>query len=102
MALTLVSAISLGIWLYLVFGRGGFWRVGLHIPPLKNQVQEPARIVAVVPARDEAPVVGEAVRSLLNSGFPFRCKWCWWTTEVQTEPRRLRRKQQRRSAQQIA
>lgn len=70
MALTLISAIPLGVWLYLVFGRGGFWRVRPHLPPASRQLENPAHIIAVVPARDEAPVVGEAVRSLLEQRLP--------------------------------
>lgn len=66
MALTLVAAASLGIWLYLFLGRGGFWRVRPHLATTANNPERAARIVAIVPARDEASVVGEAVCSLLE------------------------------------
>ena len=70
MAPILLAAVPLGIWLYLLFARGAFWRVHTHLLPPSSESPNPARIVAVVPARDEAPVVGEAVRSLLQQALP--------------------------------
>ncbi len=58
------------IWLYLVLARGGFWRVS---DLLSTDAALPAvavRVVAVIPARNEAPVVGIAVRSLLAQHYP--------------------------------
>jgi hopene-associated glycosyltransferase HpnB len=57
--------------LYLFFGRGGFWRVRPHLVPADSAPEAPARIVAIVPARDEASVIGEAVRSLLEQWVPI-------------------------------
>ena len=53
-------------WAGLVFLRGGFWRVSLddHFRSERPARREP-RIEAVVPARNEAGVVGAAVASLL-------------------------------------
>jgi hopene-associated glycosyltransferase HpnB len=63
--LELVAALTLVIWIYLFFFRGGFWREFLRS---RDRPAAPAgsapRIVAVVPARDEADVVGRAVGSL--------------------------------------
>lgn len=70
MALILLAAIPLCIWLYLLFARGGFWRVRQHLSPPSNPSLHAGRIVAVVPARDEATVVGQAVRSLLEQTLP--------------------------------
>jgi hopene-associated glycosyltransferase HpnB len=61
------------IWLYLIAGRGGFWRAaerddeplslggpaGEHWPP----------VTAVIPARDEAACVAETVDSLLRQNY---------------------------------
>ncbi len=59
----------LAIWLYLLLGRGGFWR--MREPPLEGRLPEPApRIVAVMPARNEAAVVGRAVESLAAQRYP--------------------------------
>lgn len=58
-----LGAVALAAWLYLVFARGGFWRFrnndGL------GEIAR-ARIVAVVPARDEARYIGACVASLLG------------------------------------
>jgi hopene-associated glycosyltransferase HpnB len=58
----LIAAASLAAWVYLFAARGGFWRI--HVPaPLSSPV--PSRLVCVIiPARNEASVVGEAVTSL--------------------------------------
>lgn len=66
MALTVFAAVPVAIWLYIFFGRGGFWRVRQHLAPSSNDSINPRRIVAIVPARDEASVVGSAVQSLLG------------------------------------
>ena len=63
-----IAAASLGIWLYLIFGRGGFWREGV-LPPAPAPASWPA-ITAVVPARNEAAFIGEALRSLLVQDYP--------------------------------
>jgi hopene-associated glycosyltransferase HpnB len=69
-ALFALAALSLAIWLYLLLGRGFFWLARLPAP-----APAPARwpsAVAVVPARNEAAVVGEAVASLLAQDYPGR------------------------------
>ena len=70
MAITVLGAVSVATWLYLFFGRGGFWRVRPHLAPAARGSQKPSQIVAIVPARDEAAVVGTAVRSLLEQHLP--------------------------------
>jgi hopene-associated glycosyltransferase HpnB len=61
------AALSLLIWIYLVFARGGFWRIVIS----HSGVKPPARkVIAVVPARNEADVIGEAIASLLTQDFP--------------------------------
>jgi hopene-associated glycosyltransferase HpnB len=53
------------IWGYLLFGRGGFWRIQHAATPLPaNQI--PARIAVIIPARNEADVIGRAIISLLR------------------------------------
>jgi hopene-associated glycosyltransferase HpnB len=68
------GAITLLIWLYLVLGRGGFWRTKTGgAEPLRVQAPEDApSIVAVIPARNEAQVVGKAVASLARQTYPGR------------------------------
>jgi hopene-associated glycosyltransferase HpnB len=66
-----VAALSLGVWLYLVFGRGGFWLA------LEREAGAPAPfewpdVVAVIPARDEAGSIAATVGSLLSQDYPGR------------------------------
>ena len=57
------------IWLYLLAGRGGFWR--MRQEPGEGVLPTPAPcIVAVVPARNEAAVVGMAIASLARQEYP--------------------------------
>jgi hopene-associated glycosyltransferase HpnB len=65
-----ISAISLSIWAYLLVARGGFWRCR---PRDTQEAAPPAvwpSVVAVVPARDEAPHIGESIGSLLRQDYP--------------------------------
>ncbi len=57
------AAVPPAIWLYLLLARGGFWR-----PRTLPAVSETAhgRVVAVLPARDEAEHIARAVGSLLR------------------------------------
>jgi cellulose synthase/poly-beta-1,6-N-acetylglucosamine synthase-like glycosyltransferase len=63
-----VAALALAIWLYLALARGGYWRFDLP-EPVRVSGALPA-VVAVVPARNEAAVVGRAVKSLLDQDYP--------------------------------
>jgi hopene-associated glycosyltransferase HpnB len=65
----LLAAVALLVWLYLLLARGGFWRVSAQLaqPPVDHDLAR--SIVAVIPARNEAGVVGDAVRSLLQQDF---------------------------------
>jgi hopene-associated glycosyltransferase HpnB len=61
------GVLTLLIWAYLVLARGGFWRIYPTAPPEKNfRNTNPVRIAVIIPARNEADVVGRAVRSLLH------------------------------------
>ena len=76
----LIAWLSLLIWLVLLFGRGGFWRAQALERLSESTVHavgqaEIARrgawpaVVAVVPARNEADVIGRAVTSLLAQDY---------------------------------
>jgi hopene-associated glycosyltransferase HpnB len=59
--------VTVAIWTYLLFFRGGFWWLPFRPaaagnPPLRS-------VVAVVPARDEAATIGRAVTSLLEQDY---------------------------------
>jgi len=57
--------LSLLIWGYLLLARGQFWRVRTTLQP-RGVSEHPARIAVIIPARNEADVVGRAVTSLLQ------------------------------------
>jgi hopene-associated glycosyltransferase HpnB len=65
----LLAAAPLLIWVYLLTARGGFWRVARSLAPLAANTRVAKTVVAVVPARDEAAVIGDAVRSLLQQDY---------------------------------
>jgi hopene-associated glycosyltransferase HpnB len=70
LSLTLAVS-SLAVWLYLLCGRDSFWRARPRIeaeaPPSPAAWPE---VVAIVPARDEAAHVEEALCSLLAQDYP--------------------------------
>lgn len=63
--------LSLLIWLYLLAGRGQFWRsdIILEQQPVRLEPPYPS-VCAVIPARNEADCIGTTVRSLLNQDYP--------------------------------
>lgn len=72
LAARVVGGVALGAWLYLLLGRGGFWRTRE-----RDDQHEPAAepscwpaVVAVVPARDEADVIARSIGSLLAQDYP--------------------------------
>src|SRR5689334_22912107 len=60
--------LGLLIWGYLLLARGGFWRIHDAAPPASDRDanKSPVRIAVITPARNEADVVGRAIRSLLQ------------------------------------
>ncbi len=62
----ILAALPLLIWVYLLAARGGFWRVSRSLPPRLPEEGPAKKVVAVIPARNEAAVIGEAVESLLK------------------------------------
>src|SRR5215208_1130738 len=67
MAATILGAAAAAFWIYLIAFRGRFWWVR-HVPPAAPPA--PRAVVAVIPARDEAAVIGQAVTSLLAQAYP--------------------------------
>ena len=67
------AALSLGVWLYLIFARGGFWLAS------EREAGAPAPgawpdVVAIIPARDEAETIVATVGSLINQDYPGRLR----------------------------
>ena len=68
-----IAALACAAWVYLLLMRGGFWRAAerddvSEIAPSRS-ARWP-RVVAVMPARDEAEVIATSVTSLLRQDYP--------------------------------
>ncbi len=66
---TLLAAIPLAIWIYLFLARGNFWQAreeNIQLQPLAIW----PRVVAVVPARNEAGTITETISSLAGQDYP--------------------------------
>ena len=68
----LVASLACAAWLYLLLLRGGFWRAAERDDVADRADFMPAawpRVVAVVPARNEAEVIATSVGSLISGLF---------------------------------
>jgi hopene-associated glycosyltransferase HpnB len=74
LAAILTASLALAIWLYLIACRGRYW-----LAAERDDRAEPAppatpapwpRVVAVIPARDEAETIGATIESLLGQSYP--------------------------------
>lgn len=63
---TSVAVLTVVIWCYLMFARGAFWRIENVTLIAANNGAFRNGVVAIVPARDEAELIGPVVASLLN------------------------------------
>ncbi len=66
---TIGAGLCLAIWLYLLGFRGGFWRCDERLTPTPEPADWPA-VIAIVPARDEAASIREAITALLAQDYP--------------------------------
>src|SRR5215204_2034098 len=65
-----IALAALVIWLYLLLGRDGFWRAKERDDWTAAAPAEWPTVTAVVPARDEADVIGQSLASLLAQDYP--------------------------------
>jgi len=65
---TLIAAISLAIWIYLFFLRGNFWQLREDKIEPKPLDRWP-RVVAIVPARNEAETIARSITSLAKQDY---------------------------------
>ncbi len=68
--LTVIAGLSFAIRLYLLGFRGGFWHSDQRLDAEPGAPETWPAVVALVPARDEAEVVGAAVTALLTQDYP--------------------------------
>src|SRR6202035_1188778 len=66
----LVGVLTVAIWLYLLLGRGFFWR--FREEPAPELKRDGIPVAVVMPARDEAGVIDRAVTSVLTQDYPGR------------------------------
>lgn len=65
----ILALLSLAIWLYLLGLHGGFWRADQWLEELRRPADDLPPVIAVVPARNEAEVIGRSLRSLLSQNY---------------------------------
>ncbi|AVA34805.1 MULTISPECIES: glycosyltransferase [Cupriavidus] len=65
-----LSLLTLAVWCVLVFARAGFWRVRKPAP--SPAPAEWPTVVTVIPARNEADVIGRAVTGVLSQRYAGR------------------------------
>lgn len=68
-----IAALSCIVWIYLLAARGGFWRAAQRDDARVTMPREGMvwpRVVAVIPARDEALLIGETIAALLRQDYP--------------------------------
>ena len=71
----LLAFAGLLIWFYLVVFHGGFWRLTERddrFAPPGAPAPEVVAVIAIIPARDEADVIGQCLSSLLAQEFSGR------------------------------
>jgi hopene-associated glycosyltransferase HpnB len=68
--LVAVAALSPLIWLYLAIFHGRYWRADQRLAAEPQDRGKWPAVVAVIPARNEAAVIGTAIYSLLAQDYP--------------------------------
>ncbi|MBS0252285.1 MAG: glycosyltransferase [Proteobacteria bacterium] len=72
-ALIVIATFGLAAWLYLVFFNGGFWLSSEREEAEQNKYPEPEvwpRVIAVIPARNEADMLPGSLTSLVKQDYP--------------------------------
>ncbi|MFZ5692406.1 MAG: glycosyltransferase [Pseudomonadota bacterium] len=67
-----IAALSLAIWGYCVFFRGGYWLARVEGDELLPAPAAWPHIVAVIPARNEEDAIADSLTSLLVQDYPGR------------------------------
>ncbi len=69
-ALLIAAILPLLAWIYLLSFHGGFWRGRERLDGAAGELADWPAVVAIVPARNEADVIGQALASLLRQDYP--------------------------------
>ncbi|HUC17301.1 MAG TPA: glycosyltransferase [Acetobacteraceae bacterium] len=73
----LPALLALVAWLWLLLAHDRFWQSGPELPPVPPPSPAPAPMPAIdiiVPARNEAETIGDALASLLAQDYPGRVR----------------------------
>src|SRR4051812_16204404 len=65
-----IATLSFVAWIYLVAVHSGFWWADQRLSPTTSEPTYWPSVVAIVPARNEAPTIGACVRALLAQDYP--------------------------------
>jgi len=68
--LAVLGVVALLAWIHLLFFRSGFWLANQRLRRKVRDLETWPAVAVIVPARDEATVVGRALRSLLDQDYP--------------------------------
>lgn len=71
---TVIAGLSLLVWVWLLVGQGFFWRTDVRLPRADREPERWPAVAVVVPARDEAEVLGTSLPSLLAQRYPGRAE----------------------------
>lgn len=73
MTVLAIAALACAAWTFALLLRGGFWRAGERddeAPAVTSALAPWPRVVAVMPARNEADVIAATLASLLRQDYP--------------------------------
>ncbi len=62
----IAGALCLASWIYLLLAHGGFWKVKTLLASTGSPAELDRPVAVIIPARNEAEHIGDAVRSLLR------------------------------------
>jgi hopene-associated glycosyltransferase HpnB len=65
-----IAAAALGIWVHLLFFRGGFWRCRERDDSILGSPVRWPSVAIVIPARNEADCIGASIESLAHQNYP--------------------------------
>lgn len=67
----ILACLSIMAWIYLLFGRAGFWRADQKLGPALRLESWPS-VTAIIPARNEEATIGQTIKSLLAQDYDGR------------------------------
>ncbi len=70
--LSALALLALAAWVFLTWGRAGFWRADTWLVPEPRDQgagRQAPRVAVIIPARDEAPTIGQTLASLTSQHY---------------------------------